>query len=169
MADLSHVKGLSELLATMRALPPEFVSRGGGPVRVALRAAAIVIQQEARANVRRIVDEPNKDGQPSASTGLLEKSIIVSRGRPFAGMKGEVYRVRVRRGAKNAQGVSANKYGGILEFGDETRKAWAWMRAAFETKKSEALATFESELRKRIDGAVKKAQRASRRAARLAG
>lgn len=160
MAQLQYVKGLEGILDTLKRLPPEIVSKGGGPVRVALRKAGVVIQQEAQANVRRIVEEPNKDGQPSSSTGNLEKAIIVSRKKPAPGFKGERYHVRVKRGAKNPlTGETANKYGGILEFGYEGVPAKSWLRTAFETKKQEALDTFVSEIRKRVDAAVKKARK----------
>lgn len=159
MAQLQYVKGLEGILDTLKRLPPEIVSRGGGPVRVALRKAGIVIQREAQENVRRIVAEPNKDGRPSSSTGNLEKAIIVSRKKPAQGFKGERYHVRVKRGAKNVNGATANKYGGILEFGYEGVPAKPWLRTAFETKKHEALDVFVSEMRKRLDAAVKKARK----------
>lgn len=162
------IEGLSELLETLKRLPPEIVSKRGGPVRAALRKAGVVIQREAQANVRRIVEEPNKDGKPSDSTGTLEKAIIVSRRKPTPGFKGEIFSVRVKRGAKNARGVTANKYGGILEFGHEGVPAKSWLRAAFETKKQTALDTFVTELRKRIDAAAKKARRLEKRAIKLA-
>lgn len=160
MAELQYVKGLEGILDTLKRLPPEIVSKGGGPVRTALRKGGVVFQREAQANVRRIVEEPNKDNRPSESTGTLEKAIIVSRKKPSSGVKGERYHVRVKRGAKNPQtGVTANKYGGVLEFGYEGVPAKPWLRTAFETKKQEALDTIVSELRKRVDAAVKKARK----------
>lgn len=159
MAELTNVQGLKELLDTMQALPPEIVSKRGGPVRSALRRAAVVIQKEAKANVRRIVDEPNRDGRPSKSTGLLEKSITVSRKKPRGRMKGEVYHVRVKKSAKSTRGVRAAMYGAILEFGYEHLPAKSWMRNAFETKKQEAVDTFVAEMRKGLDRAVKKARK----------
>lgn len=149
-----HVQGLDELLATLKALPPSLVSKRGGPVRAALRKAAVVIQLEARANVRRIVAEPNKGGRDSISTGTLELAIIVSRKKPPPGQKGERFHIRVKRGAKAPNGVTANKYGGILEFDGKP-----WLRTAFETKKGEALDLFVAELRKGLDRAVRNARR----------
>lgn len=161
MAVVQRVQGLDGLLDTLKALPPEIVSKNGGPVRTALRKAGVVIQKEAQANVRSIVAEPNKGGIDSRSTGNLEKSLIVSRRKPQPGFKGEIFRVRVRRSAKNQFGVTANKYGGILEFGDENLRPRAWLRRAFESKKGAALDTFVNELRKRIDAAAKKARKLS--------
>lgn len=160
MADPQYVQGLDALLRTLQKLPPELVSRRGGPVRTALRKAGVVIQKEAQANVRRIVEEPNKDGRPSLGTGTLEKAIVVSRRKPVSGLKGEVFHVRVKRGAKHPRtGVTANKYGGVLEFGYEDVPAKSWLRSAWEAKKGEALGVFGSELRKRVDAAVKKARK----------
>jgi HK97 gp10 family phage protein len=74
------VSGLDGVLDMLLTLPPEVVSKAGGPVRSALRAGAVVIRDEARKNVRKIVLEPNVDGKPSRSTGALEKAIKVTRG-----------------------------------------------------------------------------------------
>lgn len=161
MAELEFIKGLDGLLDTLKALPPEIVSKRGGPVRTALRKGGVVFQKEAQANVRAIVAETNKGGFESRSGGTLEKAIIVSRRKPQSAFKGEIFRVRVKRGAKNAFGVTANKYGGILEFGDQFLRPRAWMRRAFDTRKDEALNAIVSDLRKRIDAAIKKARKLS--------
>lgn len=159
MSEFVHVKGLDELLETLKALPPSLVSKRGGPVRTALRKAAVVIQLEAKQNVQRIVAEPNKDGRDSISTGNLERAIIVSRRKPAPGRKGERFHVRVKRGAKAPSGVTANKYGAILEFGYEGVPAKPWLRSAFEAKRAEALDVFVSDLRRGLDAAVAKARR----------
>jgi HK97 gp10 family phage protein len=159
---LKYVHGLEGLLQTLKSLPPEIVSKRGGPVRTAARKASVVFQKQAIENVQLIVDQPNKDGSTPDNSKTLEKAIIVSRARP-TGFKGEVFRTRVKRGARAPNGQSANKYGGVLEFGDETHKAEAWMRRAFESKKNEALQVFTSELQKRIKAAVKKASKGGSR------
>jgi HK97 gp10 family phage protein len=162
MAQLQYVSGLEGILDTLKALPPEIVSKRGGPVRVALRKAAIVVQNEAKDNVQRIIDAPNVGGRRESS-GNLKKAIIVSRKKPRGGLKGEFYALRVRRGAKNPRGVTANKYGGILEFGYEGVSAKPWLRTAFETKKQEALDTFVSEMKRGLGNAVKRARRLARK------
>lgn len=160
MAELQYVKGLEGILETLKRLPPEIVSKRGGPVRVAARKATVVFQKEAQSNVRQIVEEPNADGRPSDSTGTLEKAIIVSRKKPSPGFRGERYHVRVKRGATNPNtGVTANKYGGILEFGYEDMPAKSWLRKAFDAKKQESLDVFVGEIRKRVEAAVKKARK----------
>lgn len=151
-----RVRGLNELLETLKRLPPEIVSKNGGPVRTAARKAMQVMQREAIENVQLIVDQPNKDGSTPDSSGTLEGAIIVSRMKPKPGFTGEIYMLRVKRSAKAPNGQTANKYGGVLEWGYEGVPAKAWMRRAFESTKEQVAATFGSELRKRIDAAVKK-------------
>src|SRR5690606_194908 len=92
------VKGLDGVLQTLQSLPPEIVSKRGGQVKLALAKAARVIRDQAKANVRAIVAEPNKDGRPSKSTGALEQSIIATRGKMRGGIKGERYLVRIPKG-----------------------------------------------------------------------
>lgn len=157
-----RVHGLDGILDTLKALPAEIVSRKGGPVRVALRKAAEVVQAEAKENVQRIIDQPNRGGD-RLSSGNLKKSIIVSRKKPRGGMKGEFYALRVRRGAKNPRGVTANKYGAILEFGYEGVPAKSWLRTAFESKKQDALVVFVLEMKKGLRQAVARAKKLARK------
>lgn len=152
-----HVKGLNELLETLKRLPPEIVSKNGGPVRTAARNAMKVMQKRAVENVQLIVDQPNADGSTPDNSKTLEKAIIVSRMKPTPGFKGEIFKLRVKRGAKAPNGQTANKYGGVLEFGYEGVAAKPWMRPAFDATKETVVATFEAELGKRIDAAIKKA------------
>lgn len=149
-----HIQGLEEILKTLQALPPEIVSKRGGPVRVALRKAAVVVQREYQANVDRIATE----GESNESTGTLKKAIIVSRKKP-GNFKGERFWLRIKRGAKNPEGVTANTYGGVLEWGDQRVPAKAPMRKAWEAKKEAALETFMREMPKAIAAAVKRARK----------
>jgi HK97 gp10 family phage protein len=153
------IRGLENILATLKALPPEIVSKGGGPVRSALRKGAVVFQKAYKENVSAIIDEPNKDGGTPANTGTLLKAIIVSRGKARGGFKGETYKVRIRRGAKAPNGQTANKYAGVMEFGYEGVPAKAPMRRAYEANKQSALSTIVDEMRKKTDSAVRKARK----------
>lgn len=157
-----HVKGLDGILETLKALPPEIVSKGGGPVRAALRKGAVVLQQAYVQALQVIVAEPSPDGRPSESTGVLEKAAIVSRVKPRPGFKGEIYKLRVRRGTKYPDGTTANKVGGILEFGDERVPAKAPMRRSFDANKPAALETIVAEMQKRTQAAIKKATKRSK-------
>lgn len=151
--------GLEGVMKTLRELPPELVSKRGGPVRSALRKASKILVEEAKANVQRIIDEPNIDGAESKSIGHLKKNIITARDSKMRG--GERYYVRVRRKAypegrtkKTATGVGA-----LLEQGTERRKPMPWMRPAFDAKKHEVVQFFPQELRKQLDRIVKKLAR----------
>lgn len=155
MAETTRVHGLSELLKTMSELPPNIVSKGGGPVRASLRKAGVVFQKQYVANIRAIIDEPNKDGSKPEVSRTWEKSVIVSRSKP-SGFKGEVFRVRLRRGAQAPNGARVNTYAAVNEYGDENHKALAPFRRAFDSKKDEALSVFATEMQKRVAAAVKK-------------
>jgi hypothetical protein len=159
MAELKHVKGLDGLLDTLKSLPPEIVSKGGGPVRASARKAVAVFQGAYRENIRAIVDEPNRDGSTPGNSETLEKAAIISRRKPRPGFKGEIFSLRIKRGAKAPNGQTANKYGGVLEFGYEGVPAKAPMRRAFEAKKGESLETFVNEMKRRTDAAIKRARK----------
>lgn len=164
-----RIEGLSEVLRTLHQLPQELVSKRGGPVLRALRAAGKVLQAQAQLNVDRIVGQPNKHGIETESIELLRNSILVARGRQPAGTKGETVRVRVKRGAKypadrqDAGGtVTAWKVGFLLERGTERREPMPWMRPAFDAKKQEAMNTFRTEVLDGIAKAQKKLERQNR-------
>jgi hypothetical protein len=161
MAQLKYVHGLEGILDTLKSLPPEIVSKSGGPVRTSARKASVVFQKAYIENVQLIIDQPNKDGSTPDNSGSWEKGIIVSRAKPVPGFKGEIFKTRIKRGAKAPNGQSVNKYAGVQEFGDETHAALAPMRKAFESKKDVALQTFATEMRKRTDAAIRKAKKVS--------
>lgn len=164
--------GLDGVLDTLRRLPPEVVSKRGGPVRRALAKGARLIRDQARANVRAIVEEPNKDGRPSQSTGALAKAIIATRGKPPAGMRGERYivwlgklirqyantrhNVRKQRVGKEYDVEPPQFYGRFLEYGTSRMRPHPWLRPAFEANAKRAIETIETELIKDIDRIVRK-------------
>jgi len=174
------VTGMDNVLDLLRQLPPEVVSKNGGPVRTSLRAGALVIAEQARANVRKVVSEPNVDGKPSRSTGALEASIVVTRARKGAFAKsgtGEKFIVWVKKGAakkyinnlKNRRAgrttwTSAKEYtpegptfyGRFLEYGTKKMREHQWLRPAFAQKREEAAAKIEATLVKRLDRLVKR-------------
>lgn len=173
-----RIEGLKGVIDTLKSLPPELVSRRGGPIRTALRKAAKVIQDEAKLNVRNIVAEPNLGGVPTRSTGALEKSITIKRRRPRAGVNGEVFTVGISKvkgtygdTKKNRRsGKVGNQYDQLpptfyawfLEFGTERMRAHPFMRPAFDAKKQEAVDTFVTETNKGIERVYKKLKRQNR-------
>ena len=162
------IEGLDGVLKTLRELPPEVVSKNGGPVRSALAKAARMMRDEAAANVQKIIDAPNIGELPTESIGLLEKSIQARRGR-LKGEKGELYVVRIKpkqmypdKFQDKRNSVSAAKVGRQLEYGTEKRMPMPWLRPAFDAKKGQVITLFVSELNKKLGAIVRKLARKNR-------
>lgn len=153
--------GLDGVLDTLRQLPPEVVSKRGGPVRAALRKGALVILRPAKANLQAAINGTTDEGKRQ-STGLLLDNLVVTRGKKPAGENGERYLVRVRRKAYSrkeadtGKPVTTRKSASLLEYGSSQQQAEPWLRPAFEAKKQEALDTVEADLKKSIDRIVKR-------------
>lgn len=152
------LKGLDGVLETLKALPPEVVSKRGGPVKTALRKGAVVILKQAQANLQTVTANATESGKKE-STGLLLKNVVVTRGKPPAGENGERYLLRVRRKGyprKGGGSVSTQKTGTWLEYGTSEQPAEPWLRPAFSAKAEEAIRTASAELVKGIDRVVRK-------------
>lgn len=158
-----RIEGLQGVLATLRQLPPEIVSRNGGPVRASLRKAAQVIQREMQGNLDGIIAAQNADGE-SVSTGLLRKNIVITRGKRPS--NGETMLVRVRNKrypmADGRKPVSTAQVARLLEYGTAKRAPMPFIRPAFATKKEEAVNVFTTDILKRIASIQKKLERANR-------
>lgn len=160
--------GLDGVLDTLRALPPELVSKRGGPVLAALKKGAKPIDAQRRANLQAVTANTNDEGK-RYSTGLLAKNLAVTRGKPPFGGKGERVLLRVRR--KIYPGKSGKSGGGnavstlasanLLEYGSSKQPAEPWIRPAFESRAREAIETAERELLAGIDRIVNKLARAN--------
>ena len=151
------LEGLNGVLETLKSLPPELVSKRGGPVKAALRKAARVIHKQAMANLERVTSNQTESGE-QLSTGLLKKNLVVTRGKPPYGSKGERYLVRVRRKSYPRKGKTTTTLAtaNLLEYGSSQQTAEPWLRPAFHMKAQEAILTAQSELLKQIDKVVKK-------------
>ena len=148
--------GVDGVLATLQALPPELVSARGGPVKLALAKGARVILAEAKKNLRTSIAEGGEE-----STGLLEKNLVVTRGKPPSSGKGERYLVRVRRkaypGRRDSKGaVTVRKTGALMEYGSSRQPAKPWLRPAFRAKAAEAITVTTSDLVRRLDLLVRR-------------
>ena len=151
-----RIEGLDTLLDRLRRLGPEAAKRGG-PVRRAVRKGAVIIANEAKANVRQIVATPNINGQDE-STGTLEKSIRPVRGKPNRnGLKGETFFVMIPKRARypiskrTPTGMPVAMVGRMLEYGTAKRRPHRWMGPAFHAKKSEAVEVIVRELKAGIE------------------
>jgi HK97 gp10 family phage protein len=154
-----QVRGLDGVLDMLKKLPPEVVSRRGGPVKAALRKGALVIQREAALNLARATDTLAEDGE--RGTGLLLQNLVVTRGKEPIGTKGERYLVRVRRKSYLRKGkpVTTLKTAHLLEYGSSQQPAEPWLRPAFAARATEAIKTIEREMIAGLDRAVRKLAR----------
>jgi HK97 gp10 family phage protein len=167
-----EISGIDGVLDMLKNLPPEVVSKRGGPVKKALRKAAVIIQKEAQKNIRNIVLEPNKDGRPTKSTGSLEKAVTVGRGKYMGGSLGERYmvwlprekrkyantkeNVRKRRVGKTYTVESPQFYGRFLEYGTSKMQKKPWLRPALMSKGDQAIAVARDALLKEIERVTQK-------------
>lgn len=150
--------GIDGVLDTLKSLPPEVVSKRGGPVKSALRKGALVILKQEKENLRAVMGH-QVDGEQRESTGLLLKNLIASRGKAPTGGNGERYLVRVRRKSyarKSGKPVTTLKTANLLEYGSSKQPAEPFIRPAFQAKAGQAIDTVQTELVKAIDRVVKK-------------
>lgn len=151
------ITGLDDVLRRLKALGPE-ASKRGGPIRAAVRKGAMVIVNEAKANIRKIVAEPNIGGD-NVSTGLMEKSVKPMRAKARRdGVKGETFVVTIPRKARypitqrTPSGIPVATVGRILEYHQHkaadggTHPPKPWMRPAFHAKKDEAAKVMADEV-----------------------
>jgi HK97 gp10 family phage protein len=155
------LQGLDGVLESLKKLPPEVVSKNGGPVRKALRKGAMVIVKQARTNFNAAVQQVGKSGITD-TTGFTEKQIIAKRGKIKGGTKGERQVVTVRGvphpGGNTFRGrpIKANDIAFLMEAGTSKQPATPWMRPAFAAKAPEAISTVTTELPKEIGKVARK-------------
>jgi len=149
--------GVDAVLETLKSLPPEIVSKRGGPVKLALAKGARLIRDAARQNLRAVIAENGDE-----STGLLLENVISSRGKPPADGKGERYLVRVRRKAypgrkpEESGGIpTVRKSAQLMEYGSQHQPARPWLRPAVTQNGQKAITVITEDLKKRIDKTVR--------------
>lgn len=156
-----NISGLDGVLEMLKQLPPEVVSKRGGPVKLALKKGATVIYKQADINLL-LATQGMVSDEKQYSTGLLRKNLIVSRGKEPVGSKGERYLVRVRRKSypdRKGEVTTTLKTAQILEYGSSQQQPDPWIRPAFESKAEDAIRTVSDDLLQRIDKIVKKLSR----------
>lgn len=148
-----EIKGIDGVLNTLRSLPPEVVSKRGGPVKSALAKGARFLRDKERENLQAVL-EPGEE-----STGLLAENIIASRGKAPIGGKGERYLVRIKRkmypGRKGEQ-VSTLKSAQIKEYGSVKQPARSFIRRTVIEQGSQTINVVVTDLVARLDRVVKK-------------
>lgn len=148
------LEGVEGIVQTLRSLPPEVVSKRGGPVKLALAKGARFLRDEAKKNLRVQIARNGDE-----STGLLEKNVIASRGKAPFGGNGERYLVRVKRKTypdKQGKPVTTLKTANLLEYGSANQPATPWLRPAFMAKRVQTVNIVIADLRRRIDLIVRK-------------
>lgn len=143
------VVGIPGIIRTLNSLPPEIVSKKGGPVKASLAKAARLIRDEARSNLQRSVELRGAD-----STGTTLRSVIASRGKAPSDGNGERYLVRVKkRSFENAKGYTTSTLmtANLLEYGSAHQAPTPWLRPAVTSKGQQAIEVMVSELQRRIE------------------
>ncbi|WP_154927169.1 HK97-gp10 family putative phage morphogenesis protein [Klebsiella michiganensis] len=154
MADGVEYKltGVDELLGKLESITDDMKRKGG---RAALRKAANVIANRAKANTRRLDD-------PETGRSIADNIAVRWNGREFKRNGNLGFRIGVLHGAvlkrhpdkaKNAP----TPHWRLLEFGTENMRAQPIMRPAAENGAEEAMNTFVEEYGKSIDRAIARA------------
>ena len=159
-----RLTGLDGVLKLLESLPPELVSKRGGPVKSALRKGAVVIFKAAKTNLQSAVSNTTAQGKKH-STGLLLQNLVVTRGKAPSSGNGERYLVRVRKKSYGRKGeaVSTLKTAQLLEYGSSHQPAEPWLRPAFNATAGRAITTVETELLKNLDRIVKKLSKGAKK------
>lgn len=153
----------ADVLGMLQKLPPEVVSKAGGPVLRALRKGARVIQLEESLNLA--ADLGSLTDDEKTSTGLLLKNIVVSRGKAPTGSKGERMLVRIRRVAypdRTGETVTTLQSAQLKEYGSSKQAPRSFIRKAFTEKAPEAIRTTEKALIADIDRIATKLLKATK-------
>ncbi|MFK3708177.1 HK97-gp10 family putative phage morphogenesis protein [Klebsiella sp. NPDC088457] len=156
MADGVEYKltGVDELLGKLESITDDMKRKGG---RAALRKAANVIANRAKANARRLDD-------PETGRSIADNIAVRWNGREFKRNGNLAFRIGVLHGAvlkrhpdkaKNAP----TPHWRLLEFGTENMRAQPIMRPAAENGAEEAMNTFVEEYGKTIDRAIARASK----------
>jgi HK97 gp10 family phage protein len=152
VADTQTLHGLDDVLRKLQSLPPEIVSKRGGPVKSALRKGGKVIQQAAAQNIE--AQANTVDGYEN--THLLSKSVGLTRDpNPAREGANERYFISVRR-RRYQRGQTTGQVARWLESGRENQPPKPWLRPAFVQNAQKALDTVVTELNKGIDRIIKK-------------
>lgn len=146
------ISGLDGTLANLRALPKEIVGKRGGPVLKSLKKGARVIQKPAIQNAKAVTSNATKSGE-RVSTGLLAKSIIVTRGKEPTGGKGERVLIRIpkRVYVRKGEPTLVRSAAAWTEYGTENRPAEPFLRPAFIQYARQAIDATTADLLRQID------------------
>lgn len=149
--------GLDSLLGKLDSVKQDVKFKGG---RFALRKAAQLIAEKAKAGAQRVDDQ-------ATGRSIAENIALRWNGRQFKRTGDLGFRIGVRHGAvlKNGGDTSTNAptpHWRLIEFGTEMMQAQPFMRSALADNIAAATNTFITEYEKAIDRAVRRADRKGR-------
>lgn len=150
-----HLTGIDGVLATLRSLPADVVSKKGGPVKLSLAKGARYLRDAEKANLRQAIAIGGQDD----STGLLEQNIIASRGKEPSGGNGERYLVRVKRKTypgRQGKPVTTLQTANLLEYGSVHQPATPFIRPTVLAEGEKTIGIVTQDLVRRLDRIVKK-------------
>lgn len=148
-----EISGLKGVLDTLLSLPQEVVYKRGSPVKLALKRGAQIIRDEEK---RRLRELQNQMGRNDV-TGLIEKNLIATRGKPPTAFNGERYVVRIKKKlyqGRKGPAVSTVKAAQIFEYGSEKQPVRSFIRTSFEAKAEEAINVIAENLIDRVNRMV---------------
>lgn len=145
--------GVDQTLALLQSLPPEIVSKRGGPVKAALAKGARFLRDHVKTRLSAAIAVNGQE-----SSGLLLSSIIASRGKMQSGEKGERYLIRVKhkRYVRKGQTVTTRQVGAHLEYGTSQQPATPWMRPTLLSHGQETINLVTADLNQRIARVIKR-------------
>lgn len=154
--------GVEDTLRLLKSLPPEIVSKRGGPVKLALKKGAQRLLEIAKINLLASIAI-----HESESTGLLVSQLIARRGRPPEGVRGELYQVLVKRKRypkqkEQSHSVTTIQTGVYLEYGGVHQPATPWLRPAVMGHGEEIIQLITTDLNQRIAKIIKKLSKAKK-------
>ena len=149
-----QISGLKGVLDTLTSLPQEVVFKRGSPVKLALKRGAQIIRDEEKVRLRALQNQMGRNDV----TGLIEKNLIATRGKPPTEFKGERYVVRIKKKlyvGRKGEAVSTLKSAQIFEYGSEKQPVRSFIRTAFQAKAEEAINVVSENLIARVNRMVK--------------
>ncbi|KQN56724.1 HK97-gp10 family putative phage morphogenesis protein [Erwinia sp. Leaf53] len=146
--------GIDTLLGKLDVISADMKRKGG---RSALRRAATIIVNKAKANAGRIDD-------PATGRSIADNIALRWNGRLFKRTGDLGFRIGVMYGAvlkdhPDKEKNAPTPHWRLIEFGTEHMAAQPFMRPAAESSVNEVLVTFVVEYEKAIDRALARAQR----------
>lgn len=150
--------GVDSLIGKLESITYDLKRKGG---RAALRRAAQVVANAAKANAKRM-DDPETGRSIAANIALRWNGRVFKRTGDLAFRVGVLHGAVVREKGNPDTGVNGpTPHWRLLEFGTRHMRAQPFMRRALSENIAAATSTFINEYEKSIDRAIKRAAKKS--------